>query len=67
MARELKRINMNVPFDLLDRIDAYAEKMGITRSSAMNVLCASALDSQKAVDGISELMEFLQKNEVKTE
>lgn len=56
MARELKRLNTNMPVELVDRIDAYAEKMCINRSSAINVLCSLALDQQSGLKTLEDLM-----------
>lgn len=56
MARELKRVNLNLPEDVVKRIDAYADKMCITRTAAVVMLCNTALDSQKAMSDLSELL-----------
>lgn len=56
MARELKRLNTNMPVDLVERIDAYAERMCINRSSAINVLCNIALDGQQAIGTMERLI-----------
>lgn len=56
MARELKRVNLNLPEDVVKRIDAYADKMCITRTTAVVMLCNTALDSQKAMNDLSELL-----------
>lgn len=65
MAREVKRINNNMPIELVVKIDEYAEKMCISRSSAINVLCSMALESQKGMSDIGELIELIKKGEVK--
>lgn len=49
MARELKRLNVNMPVELVARIDDYANRLSINRSAAVNVLISMALDGQKAV------------------
>ena len=56
MARELKRVNLNLPEDVVKRIDAYADKVCITRTTAVVMLCNTALDSQKAMNDLSELL-----------
>lgn len=56
MARELKRVNLNLPEDVVKRIDAYADKMCINRTTAVVMLCNTALDSQKAMNDLSELL-----------
>lgn len=58
MARDLKRLTTNMPVELVTRIDEYADKMCINRSSAINVLCNIALDSRKAMDDMGELLKM---------
>ena len=67
MARELRRLNMNMPVDLIARVDEYAERMSINRSSAVNVLCNMALDSQKVVNDLGELMKLIKVEQEKQE
>lgn len=43
---DLKRLNVNMPEELVNRIDEYAKKMGINRTSAINVLCNKALTEE---------------------
>lgn len=57
MARtEVVRLNVNLPTPLMERLDEYAIKMNINRTSAVAVLLSQALDSQKAMADISELL-----------
>lgn len=63
MGRELKRLNTNMPVELVERIDEYAERMCINRSSAINVLCSMALDSQKAMNDIGKLIKMAEVNQ----
>lgn len=65
MARELKRLNTNMPVDLVTRIDEYADKMCINRSSAINVLCNLALDSQQAMGTMEELLKVVREEQAK--
>lgn len=46
---ETCRINLNMPCNLAYRLDEYARKMNINRTSAICVLLNLALDSQKEV------------------
>ena len=56
MARsEVVRLNINLPVPLMERLDEYADKMNINRTSAVAVLLSQALDSQKAISDISDL------------
>ena len=61
MARETKRVNMNYPVDILDRVDEYAEKMSINRTSAIMVLVTQALDAQKNMNTLEELLRMVKE------
>ena len=63
MAREMRRININMPAETLERVDAYAEKMSINRTAAILVLCSMALDSQKAMSDLGELVKLVKSSE----
>ena len=65
MAREVKRININVPLDTLDRLDDYADRMSINRTSAILVLVNQALDAQKGINTLDELLRMVKENENK--
>lgn len=39
------RININIPTDLLEELDAYAAEMHVTRTAALSLLLSSALKS----------------------
>lgn len=66
MAREVKRININVPVETLERIDTYANNMSINRTSAILVLLSQAMDSQKAMSDLGELLKLYQEEQAKT-
>lgn len=57
---EVFRVNANIPIDLMQQIDDYAKKMGINRTSAICVLCAQSLNSQKAMNDLGELLKLYQ-------
>lgn len=59
MPVESKRVSINIPVETANRIDVYAQKMGITRTSAILVLCNQALDSMAAVSEMSKLSDLL--------
>lgn len=40
---ETKKLNMNIPSSLLERVDRYAENIGLNRSSAIVVLIDNSL------------------------
>lgn len=56
MAKELKRLNMNMPVDLIEQVDIYAEKMNVNRSSAINMLVSTALEQKNAMTMMEKLL-----------
>ena len=64
---ETNRINLNMPCDLINRVDEYASKMNINRTSAICVLLNLALDSQKAMNDLGELIKLYQEEQKKTD
>lgn len=66
MAREVKRININIPVETLERVDRYADSMSINRTSAILVLLSQAMDSQKAMSDLGELVKLYQLEQSKT-
>ncbi len=58
---ETSRMGINIPTELLDRVDEYASKMAINRTSAVCVLLSQALDSQKAMSNLDELLRLYQE------
>lgn len=67
MKKETRRINFNIPLDTLGRVDEYAEQMSINRTSALLVLVSQALDSQKAMNNLDELVKAIKKEQGRIE
>ncbi len=66
MARvETTRIGMNIPTELIEKLDEYADRMNINRTSAVCVLLSQSLDSQKAMNSLAELLELYQVEQSK--
>jgi metal-responsive CopG/Arc/MetJ family transcriptional regulator len=65
MARELKRLNTNMPLELVGRVDRYAKKLSINRSAAINVLVSLALDSQEAVGTLGDVVKLVKNEQAK--
>lgn len=65
MARDLTRMTVSLPTELVKRVDDYAENMGIKRTSATAVLLTMALDSQKAMTDLGELLKLVQEEQRK--
>lgn len=54
--KETVRLNINIPVDLMNKVDIYADNMAINRTSAVAVLLSMALDNQRAMNTLEELM-----------
>lgn len=65
MARELKRLNTNMPVELVARVDEYADKLSINRSSAINILVSLALDSKQAVITLGDVVKVIREEQAK--
>ncbi|HHX62346.1 MAG TPA: hypothetical protein GX707_16785 [Epulopiscium sp.] len=46
MARELKRLNIYMPLELVAWVDEYANRMHLNRSAAINMLVSIALQQE---------------------
>ena len=58
---ECKRVNINLPVTLIERVSEYAQKLGINSTSAYIVLLNQALDQKTALENLPEMMPFLSK------
>jgi len=56
--RELKRVNMNLPAELILKVDTYAARLCITRSAAITVLLSTALEQAGAMSTLQEMIEL---------
>lgn len=52
----LKRINLNLDEELLQQLDDYANKMHISRSSALSVLLSQFFQNQKAMQTMNDMI-----------
>lgn len=66
MAKPKARFTVNLTTELADQVDAYAEDMGINRTSAVSVLLSMALNSQKAMSDLGKLMKAYEEEQSKT-
>ena len=68
MARvETVRFGMNMPAELMKQLDDYADRMNISKSSAVCVLLSQALNSQKAMNDLGELIKLYHEEQKKTD
>lgn len=66
MARvETVRFGMNMPSELMKQVDDYADRMNISKSSAVCVLLSQALNSQKAMNDLGELLRLVKEEQYK--
>lgn len=63
MARELKRLNMNMPAELLQKVDEFADQMALNRTSAITVLVSTALEQKNSFSMMDELLKKLEQVE----
>lgn len=61
---ETYRVNLNMPCDLTTRVDEYANRMNINRTSAICVLLNQALDNQKAITTLDELLNVFHNQDI---
>jgi len=59
MKRELQRLNMNMPADLIEQVDNYAKRMNLNRTSAMILLVSTGLEQEANMSIIHELLQRL--------
>lgn len=67
MARELKRINLNLSVDLLEKIDSYAARVGVTRSSAVSILISQTLEQQQTISDLGKLIQMYEMEKAKNQ
>lgn len=52
-----KTVTISLADTTIEKVDEYAKNMGISRSSAIAVMCENMLNQQKSLDGMEKLME----------
>lgn len=63
---ELKRVNMNLPADLVQRVIEYGESKGLNTTSAYIVLLNQALDQKETIENLPFMIDFLKSEMVKS-
>lgn len=58
---EKKRLNMNIPSNLLVAVDNYADSMNLSRTSAVIVLINTALEQKNTIDVMQELLQEIKE------
>jgi len=54
----LKKIMLNLDEGLLSDIEEYAGKMHLNRTAAISVLCSTALQAQKGISTLDEMIKI---------
>jgi metal-responsive CopG/Arc/MetJ family transcriptional regulator len=60
------RIQVNLTDEVLKEIDNYASSVGLSRSSAISVLCMESLMQKKAMNTLQGMLTHLEDSEGKT-
>ena len=64
MKQDKKRINTLMPVDIVEKLDVYANEMGLSRGNALSVIVKQYFDQQeglKAMSTVEQLTEKLQE------
>lgn len=62
---ETVRLNINISKELIDKVDDYADRMAINRTSAVAVLLSNALSTQQTMNDLSELLKIVEEERKK--
>lgn len=65
MAKELERLNVNLPSDLMRRVEEYAERYCINKTSAVTMLLSQSLEASKALTSMSDLVALINEQKGK--
>lgn len=65
MARDITRVTVNLNSELVEQVDKYAEDMNINRTAAVAVLLSQAVNSQKAMSDLGELLTMVKEEQKK--
>jgi len=64
MKQDKKRINTLMPVDIVERLDVFANEMGLSRGNALSVIVKQYFDQQeglRAMSNVEQLAEKLQE------
>lgn len=61
------RLQITMQDDLIKKIDNYASSLGISRSSAISVLCSQSLQMSSSIDTMNTLLSFYQEQQEQKE
>ena len=58
---ELKRVSINLPSNLVERVKEYGENLGLNTTSAYIVLLNQALDQKDTLNNLPLILEMVEK------
>ena len=61
--QNITRINLNLANELLKKVDEYGEKLTVNRTVAVTLLLQNALNTEKAMEDVSELVKLVNNNQ----
>lgn len=59
----LKRVNMNMDEELVDKVDAYASKLYVNRTVAFSLIVAQFFEQKETVETMSTMAKMLKAQE----
>jgi metal-responsive CopG/Arc/MetJ family transcriptional regulator len=65
MAKNITRVTVNLNSELVQQVDKYADDMNINRTAAVAVLLSQAVNSQKAMSDIGDLLNIYKGEQAK--
>ena len=61
MKQDKKRINTLMPVDIVRKLDAYANEMGLSRGNALSVIVKQYFDQQEGLKAMSNVEQLAEK------
>jgi metal-responsive CopG/Arc/MetJ family transcriptional regulator len=55
MKNEVKRLSINLPSSLLDKLDSYADELNVNRTAALSVALSTFFKEQETMHVLKEL------------
>ena len=65
MAKDTTRVTVNLNSELVNQVDKYAEDMNINRTAAGAGWLSQAVNSQKAMSDLGELLTMVKAEQIK--
>lgn len=59
--RNITRVNMNLPSDLVEKVKGYANSLGLPITQAYTVLINMALEQKEVISSMPKMIELIKK------